>query len=196
MTERKRVGFWKIYGVFLVILLVLVIAALIAVWAVLKNFQDEVDTGNTDEWIDSQAAFEDYIDKMSYGAWTDLWFESNPESLDPRGDVMEEMENILNSGISYARAKNYTDEAPVYVVENEAGSIAEFSLAKDASGNWQVVSAKMRKVGTENAQIVVPSGTTVSCNGIELEESYCVDTVSAFPFDKEYGNDLVSPVRV
>ena len=136
MTEKRRSGFRKFYVVFVIVLLVLIIAALAAVWNILRNYQDNVKTETSDEWVDSQAAFEAYIDKMSYGSWTDLWFESNPESLDSRGDVLASMEQMLSSGVSYARARSYTDEAPVYVVENEEGTIAEISLEKDAFGNW------------------------------------------------------------
>ena len=196
MTEKKRSGFRKFYGVFLLVLLIVVMAALIAVWAVLKNFQDGVETGNPDDWLSSQNAFESYIDKMSYGAWTDLWFESNPESLDSRGDVLAAMEQMLTSGVSYARAKNYTDEVPVYVVENEEGSIAEFTMAKDDSGNWHVISGKMRQVGKESAQITVPSGSAVYCNGVELNDSYCISSESVFPFGVDYGNSLKNPIEV
>ena len=196
MTEKKSSGFRKFYVVFLIVLFVLVIIALAAVWFTLKNYQDEVKTVNTDEWIESQSAFEAYVDKMSYGSWTDLWFESNPESLDSRGDVLAAMEQMLSSGVSYARAKNYTDEAPVYVVENEEGSIAEFTMAKDAAGKWQVVSARMRQEGKESARIMVPSGTAVFCNGVELDDSYCIGSESVFPFEADYGSDLVDPVLV
>ena len=196
MTEKKKRSFWKGYGIFLVILLLLVVAAFIAEWVILKNFQSSFSVEEKNEWLESQKAFEAYIDKMSYGSWTDLWFESNPESLDSRGDVLASMEQKLSSGVSYARAKNYTDEAPVYVVENEEGSIAEFTLAKDDSGNWQVISAKMRQEGKESGQIVVPSGTVVFCNGTELSDSYRIDSVSAFPFEAEYGSELKNPVLV
>ena len=196
MTEKKKISFWKGYGIFLIVLFLLVIAALIAFWFVLKNFQKDFNVEEKNEWLESQKAFEAYIDKMSYGSWTDLWFESNPESLDSRGDVLASMEQMLSSGISFARAKNYTDEAPVYVVENEEGSIAEFSLAKDDSGTWQVISAKMRQEGKESAQILAPTGAAVSCNGVELDDSYCVSSVSAFQFDNEYGSELRNPVLV
>ena len=196
MTDKKRSGFGKFYRIFLIVLLILVAAALAAVWFMLKNFQKSYSVEENNDWLESQNAFEAYIDKMSYGAWTDLWFESNPESLDSRGDVLAAMEQLLSSGISYARAKNYTDEAPVYVVENDEGSIAEFSLEKDASGNWQVVSARMRQEGKESAQIVVPSGTAVFCNGVELDDSYCVSAESAFPFADDYGTNLKNPVLV
>ena len=196
MTEKKRSGFGRFYGIFLLVLLILVIASLATVWFVLKNYQDEVEAGNTDEWIDSQAAFEAYIDKMSYGSWTDLWFESNPESLDSRGDVLASMERMLSSGVSYARAKNYTDDTPVYVVENEEGSIAEFTLAKDDAGIWQVISAKMRQEGRESGTITVPSGAVVYCNGTELNDSYCVSSETVFPFETEYGSELKNPVLV
>ncbi len=196
MTETRKTGFRKFYGVFIIVLLILVIAALVAVWFVLRNFQDTVEEDEDDEWIASQAAFEAYIDKMSYGSWTDLWFESNPESFDSRGDVLAAMEQMLSSGVSYARAKSYTDEVPVYVVENDDGTIAEFTLEKDVSGNWQVISAKMRQSGTESAQIQAPTGSKVYCNGEELDASYCIASDSVFPFADEFGTALTDPVLV
>ena len=196
MTEKRRSGFGRAYGVFVFILLVLLAAFLAVVWFLLKNFQDSVETEKRSEWIDSQAAFEDYVEKMSYGDWTDLWFESNPESLDPRGDILVRMEEMLSEGIQYARAKNYTDEIPVYVVENSDGSIAEFVLQKDSFGNWQVTSSSMRLHGNESAKITAPSGCRVYCNGIELDESYCIETDNAFYMQNEYGDALVDPVSV
>ncbi len=196
MTEKKRSGFRKFYGVFIIVLLILVIAALICVWTLLKNFQKSYSVEEKNDWLESQNAFEAYVDKMSYGEWTDLWFASNPESLDSRGDVMTAMEQMLSSGISYARAKDYTDEKPIYVVQNEEGSIAEFTLEKDDSGNWQVISAKVRREGKESAQILAPSGSRVFCNGVELDDTHCINSESVFPFAGEYGSDLKNPVLV
>ena len=196
MIEKKRSGFGRAYGIFVIILLLLVAACLVTVWFLLKNYQESVQAENNSEWIDSQAAFEEYVEKMSYGDWSDLWLEANPESLDSRGDVLVKMEEILSDGVSYARAKSYTDETPVYVVENNEGSIAEFSLEKDDSGNWQVVSASMRLHGTESAQIEAPSGCKVYCNGIELDNTHSLETGSAFFLKNEYGDALVEPVSV
>ncbi len=196
MTEKRRPGFGRKYGIFVLILLLLVIAFLIAVWFFLKSFQQSVESESSSEWIDSQAAFENYVEKMSYGDWTDLWFDANPESMDSRGDLLVRMEEMLSNGVSYARAKNYTDDMPMYVVENSEGSIADFSLRKDDSGNWQVVSASMRLHGTESAQLTAPSGCQILCNGIELDESYCTTTESAFFMQNEYGYELVEPVQV
>ena len=196
MTEKKRSGFWKGYGIFAVILFILVAAFLAAVWYFLKGFQDTVESESSSEWIESQAAFEDYVEKMSYGDWSDLWFEANPESLDSRGDVLVSIEHLLSEGVSYARGKDYTDEAPVYVVENSDGGIAEFKLEKDADGNWQVISASMRLRGTESAQLTVPSGCKVFCNGTELDGKYITGTESVFFLQDEYGDVLIDPVNV
>ncbi len=196
MTEKKRSGFGKAYGIFAAVLLVLVAAFLVTVWFVLKNYQAAVQSEEKSEWIDSQAAFEDYVKGMSYGDWTDLWFEANPESLDSRGDVLVRMEELLSSGVSFARAKSYTDEAPVYVVENGSGSVADFALRKDDSGTWQVVSASMRLRGTESARITAPSGCKVYCNGVELDDSHCSESGSAFFLQSEYGQLLTDPVSV
>ena len=34
------------------------------------------------------------------------------------------------------------------------------------------------------------------CNGVELKDSYCINSESVFPFESEYGNDLKNPVMV
>ena len=196
MTEKKSTGFWKAFGIFVIIILILVTGFLVTVWYFLKGFQESVESENNSDWIDSQAAFEEYIGKMSYSDWSDLWFEANPESFDTREDMIASMEKLLSNNVSYARAKNYRDEVPVYVVENSEGTIAEFTLQKDPLGEWHVVSSHMRIRGKESAQLIVPSGCRVFCNGVELDDSHVVETSSAFFLQDRYGDYLVNPVSV
>ena len=196
MSEKKKSGFIRFYAIFLLFLLLIVIVALAAVWIFLRGYQDDVEAAVNDEWKASQEAFEAYIDHLNYDAWADMWFEANPESLDSRNDIKDIIKEKLSEGITFARAKNYTDTDPVYVVENGDGTLAEFSLAKDPSGSWQVVSSRMRIKGRESAQITVPSGTDVFCNEVKLDDSCCISSESVFPFGAEYESKLENPVML
>ena len=194
---KKRNRFRRGYLIFLLILLVIVAASLTAVWLFLKNFQGQVESeGNVNEWLESQNAFEAYISRMTYSAWADMWYEANPDSFDSRGEVLESMEQVLADNTNYARGKNYTDEAPVYVIEGPSGTIAEFSMSKNSEGNWVVASSELKILGTESSTCKAPSGCIVKCNGVELDDSYCTEKVNVFPLSDKYGDDLNGAVAV
>lgn len=192
---NKLSSFAKKYSIFLLILFLLVFAVLGIIWLLMKNYQGNFQEADTrQEWLLSQTAFEEYVARMNLDDWVDLWYSTYPDSFDLENDVKSILEQRLAVNTNYARAKGYSDDAPVYVIEDDSGAIAEFSLEKDASDAWIVSSAVMRMSGSEKGSVCVPSNCTVLCGNTVLDESYVSDTQSCYSMESSFGSDVSSPV--
>ena len=175
----------------------LVFVVLGIIWLVMKNYQESFqETDSHQEWLLSQTAFEEYVNGMEADDWVDLWYNTYPDSLDIKADVKEILTNRLFGDTNFARAKEYSDEAPVYVIEDENGAIADFSLEKDENDNWMVTASTMKMIGTEANSITAPSNCTVVCGETILDESYLTDSQHYYSMESSFSSDVTAPVTL
>ena len=193
-SVKKGKTFGSRYRKFLLILVILCVIAFAAEWVVLKRFQGETETKTEEKpWVGSQKCFEDHVESLNADFWTDLWFSEHPECLDSRDDVKSIMEERLApENVTYARAKDYTQDNPVYVLENEDGALVSVSVEKIGDGDWKVKNTSFRMTGEKSATVTAPSGCTILCNGVELGTEYCTEEKEVFDL-KNYSEILNNP---
>lgn len=174
---RSTARFWKGFIKFVLICVFLLALMFAGEFFVLKGFQKNYEKTEAEkyvpEWPASQQAFEDYVGTLTAADWARLWKETHPDCFDGDGALAEIMQaKFLNGGISFARAADYSDEAPAYVVENAEESLAELRLEKSLTGEWSVTGCEFRFSGDKSAELVLPSGCSVFCNGTLLEDRF------------------------
>ena len=193
-NAKQKKTFASRYGKFLLVLVVLTVIAFTAEWLILKKYQGETETKTEENpWLSSQKCFESYFERMDADKWTELWFSQYPDCLDTRENVKSVMENLLApEKVSYARANEYTQENPVYVLENDNGALVSVTVEKSGSGEWKAQKVSFRMTGENSASVSAPSGCKVLCNGTELGEEYCIEEKEVFGL-KNYTEFLDNP---
>lgn len=194
MSKNKRnSAFRKGFGIYMAVLSVICIAALVALWVILSRFQAGEDAKLAAEAEKEaqaayelnvqrapQRAFEDFVANMTAEYWTEQWFEANPDSFDDADKVTEYMGQVFFSeNLNYWKAEEYTDEAPAYILKNGEEELAVLTFS-GSELDWSVSDVDLRLTGKEEADIEVPEGCTVYCNGTALEERFAAESVSHF----------------
>ncbi len=119
-----------------------------------------------------QLAFEDWQNALTADYWTDLWYEQSPNDLDRRDAVRAYMsQRFAPDAIRAYKAPEFTQEAPVYVLQNGDETLARVTLAGEEL-DWAVAGVELLFAGEQSAAVTVPSGCEVLCNGQSLGKEY------------------------
>ena len=120
-----------------------------------------------------QLAFEDWENALTTDYWTDLWYEQSPNDLDTRDAVYDYMrERFAPDAVQAYKAPEFTQESPVYVLQNGGGEALARVTLTGRELDWAVSDVELLFQGEHSAAVTVPSTCKVLCNGQELGEEY------------------------
>ncbi len=204
---KKRSGFRKGLTIYVIILLVIFLAALALLWRFLDGYQARQDAAaaevqaaveqsehEKEVYRAPQLAFEDFLSSMTADYWTDQWFAAHPESLDKRDAVGVFMDGLFfGPDFSAWKAESFTQEHPVYVLKNGDRSLATVALA-GSELNWSVSDVTLLLQGTESASLEVPEDCTVYCNGAALDSALYSKGETGYFDMEDYADSLTDPV--
>ena len=175
MTERKTKS-GNALKIYIFIILAMAVLGLCALWIFLGHYDNEseqVSTEKAEITNKKLETFQTFFNSTTPEYWTDLWFETHPESLDNADDVREYMQqHFFAEDTSCWRSVKSTAETPVYVIKNNDQTLAEVILEKTSDGNWSVAKPVFQIVGDQEKSMTVPSDCIVRCNGEILGEEW------------------------
>lgn len=205
---KKKSRFLPIYTI---ILAVLVIGTLVWLWLRMGNYQARVDaeaaeTARQEALLKEEAAhaeavhrapqlaFESWRDSADAAYWTDLWYTQNPEGADGRDRVQEYLGQLFApETLDSFRSLDSTPEAPAFVLKKGDETLAKATLS-GSDVNWTVSDVRLLLKGDKSASIRVADGSTVFCNGKELDDSFITSSDSTFDCE-ELKDSLINPVK-
>lgn len=207
MKKQNGKGFRIFFLVYALVLIALIVAALAVIRGKLVNYQTGRDAETAalaakeeqaayDLSVSRapQLAFEDFVAGTDADYWTDLWFTTNPGSMDDAARVNEKMQELFSGeGFGLYKDESYSAESPVYLLKNGDTELATVAMT-GSELDWTPGTVTLLLQGTEEASLEVPEGCTVYCNGTALDDSYAHDPVSYFD-DDEYKDLLQNPVQ-
>lgn len=209
MQERPS-RFRKGYTIYLIVLGALFLAALVVLWIFLARFQHNKDQQNEQSALEAallqeqkeqeeaarrapQLAFESWLAGTGADYWTEAWFAQNPDSLDSRDAVREEMERLFDpNAVTCWKSADFTAEAPVYVLKNGEDSLAKVFLTGSGT-DWSVSGTEFAFTGDKTASVQAVDGSRVFCNGVELSEEYAGEAQVNFSYEP-LADQLLNPV--
>ena len=207
-AARSKRRFRRGLTAYVLIVLALIIGTLVYEWFALEKSQAKLDAEAAEEaarkaaiaeqqahekavYRAPQLTFEAWKENADASYWADLWFAENDSPFDSRETVVDYMTQRFQAAEAF-RAMDYTAENPVYVLKDGTDTLARISLT-GSELNWNVSDVELLIKGTESASVRVASGSTVSCNGIELGSEYIVSSDSYFKYEP-LRETLVNPV--
>ncbi len=200
MAAKRRKG--KTFKKFLIIYSAVLAFLCIIVWGILYNFIGDYEKGRPSSTMDTLAArfSADNIENLLNESGVVVnEFESNEM-------VAEYLKDKLNNEkVSYKKkAREYSEETPVYIVFAGETPIAKVSLDKDGQGFWGFNKWKLGQISfddfadktTNNAITVsVPKGSTVTINGVEVKDDYIKEDDIEFEPCKHVSDYVNQPLR-
>ena len=183
MARKKTRGSRFRHGLHVYLSLLCFVAALllIVLWVYLSRYQVELNRQNEEqarlEAVAAydlavsrapQLAFEDFLRESDGVYWAQQWFATHPESYDDEGRVQQYFDELLDSETLRAyKDGSYAEGKPVYLLKNGMTAIARIALS-GAGMDWTVSGVDLLLEGGESAELSVPNGFRVYCNGTLL----------------------------
>lgn len=199
--ERKPRG--KIFKLSILVYVLLLSTGIVFVWGFLwKNlevYQNDIDAKNAEETnliSESRApqlAFLDEISTMTDEQWIALWNEANPEDYNGTQKLADYFgAHFAKENLSYYKASSYTKDNPVYLVKDEALTLAEIQM-QGQGDDWNIAQVDFLVEGKMSDSIVVPTDYLVYCNGI-LAGDNCKQQAEGIKVE-DYEEELTNPVE-
>jgi len=185
MTTKKRKG--SKFKKFLIIYSAVLMAICIIVWIVLYNFIGDYEEGRPFTAMDT------LVNRFSADNVESLLNESGVTINEFESNEMVAgylKEKLSNESVSYKKkAREYSEETPVYIIYAGETPIAKVSLEKDGTNFFGFNKWKLGQLSfddfadktTNNAiTIHVPKGSKVTINGVEVSDAYIKENDVAF----------------
>lgn len=197
--KKRKAIFWKIYRVYVLLLVVAIVITGIVVGVKLKKYQAGIDEAKAieeealKESRAPQVAFETFISTLDEEGWLKLYKEHYSNATDTDENVRAFIKEHLSDGaISKYKGKDYKESEPSFEVYSDDRLLATFYMS-GGNGSWQVSSASMHDWGDINATAKVPVGATLFNNGNAVDMA-CVLTSDEIIYDGPYKDRLNNPV--
>lgn len=169
--KKKKSKFWRFLGIYSVILIVVIAAALIWVYGLLKDYESGMPDVAMQEIIDEKFSA-DSIDALVYDGSAGL---SRYENQDYAAAYMKEA--VSGKTVTFARKSGeYTGASPVYTIKSDDRNIAKVSLkeiGKNGHGFsvWGIDNITIGVSSDNNpVTITAPAKAVVTINGIRAED--------------------------
>ena len=203
-SKKKNSLFRRGLHLYLSLLCFVAALLLIVLWVYLSRYQSELDRQKEEQarreaaaayelavYRAPQNAFVDFLEKTDGAYWTAQWFAAHPESLDDESRVQQYFDDWLGgSSLQSFKDASYAEQTPVYLLKNDAVAVARVTL-EGAGLDWTVSRVELLLEGSEAAELSVPDGFTVYCNGKALTDG---EETGAKLFDMEsYASQLRAP---
>ena len=195
MTNKKN---GKALTIYLFIILALAVLGLCALWIFLGHYDskaEQVSTEKAEITNKKLETFQDFFSSTTPEYWTDLWFETNPDSLDSFDAVREYMQDsFFTEDTNCWRSVRSTAETPVYVIKKAEQPLAEVTLEMTAEGDWTIAKPVFQIKGEREKSITVPSDCVILCNGTTLDEEWITEKDIDYFFVAEYAEERENPL--
>ncbi|MBR6160126.1 MAG: hypothetical protein IKQ40_07460, partial [Lachnospiraceae bacterium] len=197
----KNPVFRMIFFIYLGVLLVAILVTMGILWKKLSEYQDKYEQNEftreriEDEKRSPQLTFEEYAEGITSKDLAALWISDHPGTFETEESVTAYYDKLIASdekGLEYFKDNAYTEEVPVF--KASVGDTDVYRVTLSGRGvNWEVSEMVLFAEGKESADVTVPEGFTVKCNGKALDEkSISKSGIVCFPYDSErekYGYD-------
>jgi len=193
--QKKRSLFWPIYNLIVVLLVVGAALLLGMLWIRVDSYQKDYEQQRiqqTGTWQEPQQVMEKFVETLDTQALAEEYLKNHPDSADAPEDVKEAMDLQFSENMTVVRSREYTEESPVFLMQNDGETILEARLEK-VSGMWEVTHTDVRVQGSKKGSIKVFSGCKVYCNNKELDSTFLVNTESSFE-PAEYADRITNPM--
>lgn len=200
MAKRRRKR--KTFKMFLIIYSAVLAFLSIVTWIILYNFIGDYEQGRPSSAMDSLTA-QFHADNVE-----NLLNESKVAVNEFESNEMVARylkEKLNNESVSYKKkAREYSEDTPVYIVYAGETPIAKVSLEKDGQNFWGFNKWKLGKLSfddfadktTNNAILVsVPKGSKVLINGVEVKDNYIKEDNIEFEPCKHVADYVDQPLK-
>ena len=180
--------------IYIGIILTLAILLLCALWIILGHYDVKTEQVTVEKSVNRKLeAFQTFLEGSTSEYWTDLWFQSHPDSLDDPDKVKDYMqERFFEEEVSCWRSVKSTADSPVYVIKSGDEPLAEVFL-EEKKGEWAVKEAVLQISGKKEGSVTVPAGCRVFCNGTEIDEDRITERAADLFFIEEYMDTRIDP---
>lgn len=175
--KHKKRYFKKGIIIYLSLLLIVTISVWILLWNKLSSYQAGIDNANNLQELEKiekrepQLLFEAKINSMALEDWRLIYNASYPTDYNREDDIT----NLLNTAfatsepdkLSYWKAPEYTESAPIFLVRNGDADVARFYLARNTD-SWEISNIKLSIdpfMNNESYTITIPADCELTCNG-------------------------------